>query len=239
MILIQSDSTKTIPHHFDAACAYYGAIELFEKVKLVTIDELGAGQLDLLINKYPTIGSVDFMHTVFSRLNFQKSPTVQYYSDSPYQIINLGIIRNLFANNHPPKFIKPVIKKLFGGFVADSDNIKSLNGFSDNVEIIVAEPFRKQIISEFRIYVHNNKIIDSRNYSGFVFTTPNYDFIQRIIETNKNFPCAYTIDVAIFDDGENVVIEFDDMWAVGNYGVDNAKYLEMLIDRYNEILKSK
>lgn len=240
MILIQSDSTKTIPHHFDAASAFYGALELFEKVKLVTIDEVKSGQLDLLINKYPAIGSFDFMHDVFLRLNFREPPTVPYSSDSPSQIISLGILRNSIQKNKNHKmFIKPVVKKQFGGFVVDEESIKSLNGFSDDIKIIVKEPFQKEILSEFRVYVHNNKIVDSRNYSGFPFTSPNYDFVQRIIKNNKNFPCAYTIDIGILDDNENIVIEYDDMWAVGNYGVDNIKYLEMLVDRYNEILKLK
>jgi hypothetical protein len=56
---------------------------------------------------------------------------------------------------------------------------------------------------------------------------------------------AYTIDVGILSsipfgssERENVIIEFNDMWAIGNYGMENKRYLRMLVDRYFEIIKS-
>lgn len=52
-----------------------------------------------------------------------------------------------------------------------------------------------------------------------------------------DFPKSYTIDVGILEDGENVVIEFNDMWGIGNYGVDNHTYLRLLKSRYFEIMK--
>jgi hypothetical protein len=36
---------------------------------------------------------------------------------------------------------------------------------------------------------------------------------------------------------ENVIIEYNDMWAIGNYGMPNDLYLQLLKDRYFEIVK--
>lgn len=33
-------------------------------------------------------------------------------------------------------------------------------------------------------------------------------------------------------------VEFNDMWAIGNYGIPNDMYLKSLKDRYFEIIKS-
>jgi len=52
-----------------------------------------------------------------------------------------------------------------------------------------------------------------------------------------NFPISYTIDIGVLENGENVVIEFNDMWAIGNYGMDNSDYLSLLRQRYFEIIR--
>lgn len=80
-----------------------------------------------------------------------------------------------------------------------------------------------------------------RNYSGDFTISPNYSYIESVIAMyKKTFPCCYTIDVGILGDAETVVIEFNDMWAIGNYGMSNSEYMTMLSKRYHEILlKSK
>jgi hypothetical protein len=69
-------------------------------------------------------------------------------------------------------------------------------------------------------------MVDSRNYSGDFIVSPNYDYVRKIIEENKkDFPVSYTMDIGILSTGEDVVVEFNDMWAIGNYGIDNELYL--------------
>lgn len=114
------------------------------------------------------------------------------------------------------------------------------------------EPFPAKIVSEWRLYVHNHEIIDAKNYSGDFKITPRYSFAEGKIFSNKfghgsemygrtdpatAFPCAYTIDIGILASEQNVVIEYNDMWAIGNYGLANDLYLKLLTDRYFEIVK--
>jgi hypothetical protein len=40
------------------------------------------------------------------------------------------------------------------------------------------------------------------------------------------------------DKTKNVIIEFNDMYAIGNYGVPNDLYVRMLRTRYFEIIRS-
>ena len=35
------------------------------------------------------------------------------------------------------------------------------------------------------------------------------------------------------------VVEFNDMWAIGNYGISNDLYVRMLKERYFDIIKNK
>ncbi|MBK7362677.1 MAG: ATP-grasp domain-containing protein [Micavibrio sp.] len=107
------------------------------------------------------------------------------------------------------------------------------------------KPFKSRILSEWRLYINNNEIIDSRNYSGDFKINPNYSLAESKILLNKAstqakinvFPCAYTMDVAILESCENFIVEYNDMWAIGNYGMPNDLYLQLLKERYFEIVK--
>lgn len=48
-----------------------------------------------------------------------------------------------------------------------------------------------------------------------------------------------TTGCGILETNENVVVEFNDMWAIGNYGIPNDIYLRALRDRYFQIINSK
>lgn len=87
-------------------------------------------------------------------------------------------------------------------------------------------------------YVFMGKIIDVRHYSGVFSITPNFHFLNDIAKNNIDFPIAYTIDVAILKNNENTVIEYNDMWAIGNYGLDNITYKRLISNRYFEIVKN-
>jgi hypothetical protein len=233
MIYIQSNSERTLPHHFDAACAFYGAIDSGLEVRLTTIEEIQSGKFDLLLRKNTAIGSADFMVEVFSRLG--KKPELPLFSDRHYTIENLGSVRERILNGEK-LFIKPSRHKLFSGFVATNANISTIANLEEETEVIVYEPFTSSIKSEWRIYISNGKMVDSRNYSGDFTISPDYILVKQKVETLKNFPCAFVIDVGILPDKSNVTIEFNDMWAIGNYGIENSLYLELLINRYTEII---
>ena len=238
MIYIQRDNEFHIPHHSDAACAMYGAIESAKDYKLITFDSLQSGKYDTLIKSHLFVGSVEFMREVFSRIGIE-DPRVPENSNRPFENITLGEARER-AKNGEKLFIKPFEIKMFTGFVLDQSIYGCIQYIPDDTRIMAYKVFESPIESEWRAYVLNNKIIDSHNYSGDFKISPDYNYIESIIECNKTkFPCAYTIDVGILKDNTNVIIEYNDMWAIGNYGITNTIYLRALRERYFEIIRNK
>jgi hypothetical protein len=205
--------------------------------ELVTYEEIKNGVFDSEIPFNLFVGSVEFMKEVFSRVEIYN---VKCPENSNREYIKMTLIEAYEnAKNGNKLFIKPFDIKLFTGFVLDDMVHTEMENIPKTTEVMAYEPFNSPILSEWRIYVLNHKISDSHNYSGDIIISPNYDYVNSVIKDNLcTFPSSYTIDIGILEDKTNVVVEFNDMWAIGNYGVPNNIYLRMLRTRYFEIIKN-
>lgn len=247
MIYIQSNTERTLPHHFDVACAMYGAMDSGLDFRLTSFEEVQSGKFDALIKQNLFVGSVEFMREVFNRIG-KADIRLPMNSDRPCEELTLEQVKARVESGEK-LFIKPVEIKLFTGFVIDSTAVyASIKNLATDTKVLAYEPFRSKILSEWRLYIHNNKIVDARNYSGDFTFSPAFSYWKSVLDISREkpesvsvpfgrFPSAYTIDVGILAEGENVVVEFNDMWAIGNYGMENSLYLCLLKDRYFEIVK--
>jgi len=246
MVYIQSKNNNTVAHHFDCSCALYGAEDSAMDYRLVSFEDVQSGKMDALIRHNLFVGSVEFMREVFSRVGL-KDVRLPLNSDRPHKVITLGEAKEI-AKSGEKIFIKPFEIKLFTGFVLDQMQYSCLNDVPDDTKVMAYEPFRDRLLSEWRIYVHRGKIVDSRNYSGDFKLSPDnyYSILENKLKELKDFPVAYTVDIGILDALERrnefptvkyVVIEYNDLWAIGNYGMPNDLYLDLLRDRYFEIMK--
>ena len=234
MIFLQKDKYSDIPHHFDVACAMYGAIETGQDYRLITYEDLVTSRL-LVTKNNLFVGSVEFMRAVFNLVGVE-DPRVPENSNRPFEIITLGEAKSR-AKSGEKLFIKPFEIKLFTGFVIDQMQHTSINGIPEDTKLMAYKPFEHRIESEWRCYIFNNRVEYIGNYSGDLYVNIDGSYLNKVINENKDkFPCAYTIDVGVLSNGENVVIEYNDMWAIGNYGIPNDIYLRMLKKRYQEIL---
>jgi len=238
MIYIQKEQFDNIPHHFDCASAMYGAIESGQKYRLISYEDVIKGCYDNLIDQHLFVGSVEFMNAVFNRKNI-KNVRVPKNSNRISETITLKEAHKRVKNGET-LFIKPFDIKLFTGLILDGCQYSCLENLPEDTKVMAYKPFESVIKSEWRLYINRNNIIDSRNYSGDFKIPPNYEYALEIVKENLNiFPDAYTIDIGILENGENVVVEFNDMWAIGNYGMDNYEYLKLLKLRYFEIIRNK
>lgn len=244
MVYIQSNKERTLPHHFDCACAMYGAMDSALDFRLTSFEEVTSGKFDHMIKSHLFVGSVEFMREVFKRIGIT-DVRLPMNSDRPHEVITLKEAHERVANGEKI-FIKPFEIKLFTGLVLDGMQYSSLKGLPDDTKVMAYKPFKEKILSEWRVYINNGKIIDSRNYSGSVTVNLDYGWVNHRISDlkDKNFPISYTMDVAVLDSLPSIsplyegqaIIEFNDMWAIGNYGMPNDLYLKSLKDRYFEIM---
>jgi len=230
--------------NYDAATAVYGALDTLEDAtspdrvfRYVTFEELTTlNRLQLTRNIF--VGSSEFMQDVFRLLGV--APTLPKTSNQPLVPISLGEAVRRIREDGEQYFIKPVQNKLFSGMVFDRMCLSMIEKYPEDTPVYVHYPFSGKILSEWRGYVFNHKLVDCRNYSGDFMMTPDFGVYDTWIRINKEdgFPCAYTMDMAVMEDGMTVNVEYNDFWAIGNYGIENAIYYRMIRERYQEIVRT-
>ena len=194
------------------------------------------------------IGSVDALHILFEESEIQ-IPQYLGYPDplKPYLsrdmiLCALGTVPLEF-----PYFVKPSKQvKLFTGTIVANEKQRELLKFfgkglvTDDTEVFACQAIN--ILSEYRCFVHKGELKGIQYYRGDFKLFPDPSRIELMIEKYKDAPVAYTLDVGVADMSgdmmecvETILIEVNDMWAIGSYGFDGKTYVRMCIDRLMEI----
>lgn len=194
----------------------------------------------LNIERDVIIGSVESTSKFFEACGV-KTPEYLGYPQELNKYLGRKIIETVFEDAHRheyPFFIKPAkgVKKFTGALIEAGRQLGFLRAF-DKVEdfdpIYLSEPIN--FISEYRCFVHENKLIGIKHYSGNFKLFPDMEIIEEMINTYTSSNCAYTLDVGITEEGKTLLVEVNDMWAIGSYGMDSRAYVLMCVRRLREI----
>jgi len=191
------------------------------------------------------IGSVESTRTFWNAVG-TKIPKYIGYPECLNEFYGRTIKRTRFGKikaEDLPIFIKPAYDiKLFTGFVLEKSATLCNIGmyYSDvnpNTLVYTSNPI--EIISEYRCFIHKNKLVGIKHYDGEFTNFPDIYTIYCIIEKYcQESPISYTLDIGIVKEGDTfktILIEINDFWAIGGYGLDGKTYVRMLIDRFQEI----
>jgi len=151
-----------------------------------------------------------------------------------------------------PIFIKPAdrVKQFCSGLLENQKLVPYiLNDAPDSAKAMTSTPMN--FISEWRCFVHKGELVGMHHYSGDFMFTPETRLIKFMVEQYKDAPVAYTLDVGVYESTYttscgNVIkghatalVECNDMWSVGHYGLRADTYATLLRDRWFEIMKTR
>lgn len=125
------------------------------------------------------------------------------------------------------KFIKPKAgSKIFTGRV--------VNGTCDLIGIGLPFDISEvvEFIAEWRCFV-----LDVRPYTGDYHTQFDPSVIDEAISCWKDAPIAYGLDIGVTSDGRTLVVEVNDGYALGNYGLSPLKSINFHKARWKELVK--
>jgi len=139
--------------------------------------------------------------------------------------------------NSWPVFIKPEAHKIFTGYVIrDFAGLIETSDLPDDLPIVAQTPV--EFVSEYRCFMHWDKPMGIRQYKGDCTVFPDVKVLAQItarLLRTQTLPCAYTIDLGVLASGETVVVELNDGFSMGGYGLAWPLYLNMVTDRWVEL----
>lgn len=236
-----------IPHSYNIAQAMYGFRQLGAEIAPYHLIEdiyNKVSQDDIVIDY------IDQVQTIFHKFNVKVD--IENYPDCLREFLHRKIwidtINSISSN--PDKwsagwFVKPIKEKAFTGKIISS--IKDLIGCGscyEDYNVICSEPIN--IKAEWRCFIYYDKILDIRPY-GFSNTEHwryhyNIETVDNILSkfiTWQDRPVACSIDIGVIEkDNEyiTVLIEVNDCYALGCYGLDSISYAKMISARWSQIL---
>lgn len=212
-------------------------------VDFATMKEIGRGKFD--VTRYDVVaGPIMFIkHSL--RLLGKELPVHTPYPDSLSPWFHrkvryekrLGDVLNEVESGKS-LFIKPARGwKRFTGFVCDDPRDYRFRGCSLRMPVWVSDPV--VFNSEWRVYVVNKEILG-------IYPTPHTNSIEmpdiRDIEgalkvfLNGPHPSGFVIDFGVLSTGQTALVEVNDGFSVGAYGIDAQSYFKLISVRWAELV---
>ena len=207
------------------------------------IDLLTTGKQDIISAGIPVIQRTwrRLGVEIPSPINYPHS--LQEFMHRKIDLLSIGNLRNKQFNgvlgfeDNSPIFIKPYdAMKSFTGFVlASTKGLFKISHLEDDTKLWVSQPIN--FLSEWRVYVLENEVLGIGNYSGNPLYFPDSKVITKMIDSYKeSCPVAYGLDVGVIDDGSTALVEVNDSYSLGNYGLPSTLYAKMIEARWFEVV---
>ena len=136
-------------------------------------------------------------------------------------------------------FIKPARDhKLFTGFVWSdtAEGRRDAVAVHDDIPVWVSDPVR--FVSEYRTFVLEDEILDCRRYKGDWSKAPNRKIVEQAVDKLKGVaPVAYCVDFGVTHDGATLLVEMNDGYAMGPYGLAPPQYACMITARWRQLIQ--
>jgi len=200
------------------------------------------------------VASIEDTRTFFKRIGME---SWEYDAMDAFDLLRgSGLIKRKYQEStleefmkfgKTPKFIKPryVTKGFPSGVVSNIGNLPvMLSDYKGPKDIDILEVEVVDMVSEYRVFVRrrkNNPIVGMRHYQGDPFLVPSKNYITEVINYLRRYTdlaSAYTLDVAVMADGTTQVVEMNDGWSVGSYGLDGETYFGFLLDRWLQLMEN-
>lgn len=148
------------------------------------------------------------------------------------------LIDDLLGGSGRALFSKPQArKKRFTGpvFATPADLIH-LEGASRSTTLLCSDVVRWR--SESRAFVIRGEVIGIRHYAGDPAVGVDEEVVARavrLLEESGAAKAGYGIDFGLLETGETALVEWNDGFSLGSYGLDTALYTELTVARWCEL----
>lgn len=161
-------------------------------------------------------------------------PPLDYPEELQY-LLGRKTWRSTLAEVVPGTFVKPVRHKAFTGRVWTGTIVDRLA----TLEVELDEPVWcsevVDFVSEYRGFVLEDRLLDVRRYKGDWSKAPDRKTLEAAVMAYGSAPAAYGIDVGVTRDGRTLLVEVNEGFALGAYGLDPVYYARMIAARWEQL----
>lgn len=134
-----------------------------------------------------------------------------------------------------PVFVKPIREKRFTGVVLCSEKDFPKMSYCDPHEPVLCS----EVIdfeTEWRVFVRYGKILDVRPYYGTWKNHFDVKVIENAVDSYSSASAGYAIDFGYTAEGKTLLVEVNDGFSVGSYGLAALDYAKLLSARWCELV---
>lgn len=137
-----------------------------------------------------------------------------------------------------PVFVKPLGEKELPGIVAKSmDDLAEYIARGDDYQVLCSEPV--EFVSEERLFIRYGELLDVRWYRGDPHEWCDVAVTNAVIKAyaaDPDAPAGCSIDLGVTSDGRTLLVEINDGFALGCYGMDSVAYALLLSARWAQLV---
>lgn len=226
-----------MPGNINFFTAYTGFMEMgIECVLFQEIDELDECQpKDVVVGGMGTVKHALEKHGIQpEELNYPSE--LQAFMGRRTWKSTIG--RIIAEQSSWPVFVKPEQGKLFTGLkISAIEDLMGLGAFEEDLPVLCSTVV--QFEAEWRCFVRYGEILDVRQYSGDWKKAFDPSVIEKAIDSYKTAPAAYAADFGITPNGETLLVEINDGYALGSYGLQHNLYAQLLSARWAELTQTQ
>ncbi|WP_426735233.1 ATP-grasp domain-containing protein [Myxococcus faecalis] len=141
----------------------------------------------------------------------------------------------------PPVFAKPQgRRKRFTGHVFQSaDDLLFLERASRATPLICSDVVQWR--TEYRVFVAQGTSVGIRHYAGDPTVALDEERVRealRLLETSGEATAGYAVDFGVLSSGETALVEWNDGFSLGAYGLESGPYTALTLARWRELTRA-
>ncbi len=221
--------------------ASFGFAQLGEEVQHFAdadMDDLPLQQGDMVV------GGIGYARRAFEKLGLDVPhldpipPSLQGFAGRRLWSSSLGEVRQR-VNAGEAIFVKPAPdqpKRFTGSVLSTFRDLIPTAHLDDALIVDCAEPVH--FMAEYRCFVLHGDVLGVRPYTGDPLMFPDPEVIKAAIAAFSPSPASYTLDIGVTDNGRTLLVEINDAYACGSYGLHPVDYARFIAARWAELWQS-
>ena len=209
----------------------------FEIIEVERFDDLAVSPHNIFF------GGIGFVQTALTKLDF-KIPEHNDYPDCLSKFYGRKITESTIdkISNNPELwnvFVKPKdkLKKFTGRHIKTTYDLIGCGDIEGDVPVWVSEPV--EFISEWRVFVRYKEILGVKLYKGDWRNQYDYKIIETAVNSYENAPAGYALDFGLTADGRFLIVEVNEGYSIGNYGLFYIDYAKLISARWAEMTQQE